>query len=438
MQIDKTTYNDLSIFNHEEEFSVFHKINFARTNGGKEWLRWMLNNPLEDLEKITDTQKIIRLIISRMDNWPLSISNGTMLMIDKFYDTQIDPIPRSMDIVSTRMYKLFHSVDYGLIRYSVTHFSDFVRGLHQIALLIDGPEASPRLQTMASRIRSLLRHQQLLQIAEKKPGDTFTMKENLYFGHFFLSGFKSRYEELAEIYYQLDAWYSMACAVKKYQLTFPEFVVSAEPYVKADKIFHILLPRPVAYDIQLSPSSNFLFLTGANMAGKSTFIKSLGVAVYLAHLGMGVPAANLKLSLFDGILSNINVEDNIMKGESYFFNEVQRIKNTILTINNGKKWLVLIDELFKGTNVQDAMRCSLAVINGLIRIRSSLFVLSTHLYEIGEEINKHPNISFKYFETNVSNDKLEFTYQLKDGVSNDRLGYFILKNEKVVELLENL
>ena len=230
----------------------------------------------------------------------------------------------------------------------------------------------------------------------------------------------------------------MATAVQKYQLTFPEFVESGEPYIKADKIFHILLREPVAYDIQLSPSSNFLFLTGANMAGKSTFIKSLGIAVYLAHLGMGVPAKHLELSLFDGVLSNINVEDNIIKGESYFFNEVQRIKNTILTINNGKKWLVLIDELFKGTNVQDAMRCSLAVINGLIRIKSSLFVLSTHLYEIGEEINEHSNISFKYFETNINNDKLEFTYQLKDGISNDRLGYFILKSEKVVEMLEKL
>jgi DNA mismatch repair ATPase MutS len=336
------------------------------------------------------------------------------------------------------LYKTFHSSDYGLIRFSVTHFRDFISGLHQIAMIIDSPEAPAKLQLFASRIRSLLQHSQLEEILKKKKGEKFSIKENLYFGFYFLAGFKSRYEELADIFYQLDAWCSMAIAVQKYQLTFPVFVESGEPYIKADKIFHILLREPVAYDIQLSPSSNFLFLTGANMAGKSTFIKSLGIAVYLAHLGMGVPAKHLELSLFDGVLSNINVEDNIIKGESYFFNEVQRIKNTILTINNGKKWLVLIDELFKGTNVQDAMRCSLAVINGLIRIKSSLFVLSTHLYEIGEEINEHSNISFKYFETNISNDKLEFTYQLKDGISNDRLGYFILKSEKVVEMLERL
>jgi len=146
----------------------------------------------------------------------------------------------------------------------------------------------------------------------------------------------------------------------------------------------------------------------------------------------------MQLSLFDGVLSNINIEDNISKGESYFFNEVQRVKNTILKINDNRKWLVLIDELFKGTNVQDAMKCSLTVIKGLIKIKNSLFILSTHLYEIGEQLKEYPNISFKYFETSVKDDQLDFSYELKEGISNDRLGYLILKREKVIELLENL
>ena len=127
-----------------------------------------------------------------------------------------------------------------------------------------------------------------------------------------------------------------------------------------------------------------------------------------------------------------------MKGESYFFNEVQRVKNTVLKINDGRKWLVLIDEIFKGTNIQDAMNCSATVIKGLLKIRNSLFILSTHLYEIGEELKQYPNIQFKYFETSAEGDLLSFSYQLKDGISNDRLGYLILKREKVVEMLEKL
>ena len=97
----------------------------------------------------------------------------------------------------------------------------------------------------------------------------------------------------------------------------------------------------------------------------------------------------------------------------------------------------MIDELFKGTNVQDAMKCSSTVIEGLRKMNNSLFILSTHLYEIGDALKVHPNIGFKYFET-ISHDQLHFSYHLKDGISNDRLGYLILKREKVVELLENL
>jgi Mismatch repair ATPase (MutS family) len=171
---------------------------------------------------------------------------------------------------------------------------------------------------------------------------------------------------------------------------------------------------------------------------KSTFIKAVGVAAYLAHIGMAVPATQMQLSIFDGILSNIQVSDNIVKGESYFFNEVQRIKNTITRINDNSKWLVLIDELFKGTNVQDAMRCSTTVIKGLLKIKNSLFVLSTHLYEIGDELRPYPNIAFRYFETQVTDEELKFSYQLKEGISNDRLGYLILKRAGVVEMIERL
>ncbi len=127
-----------------------------------------------------------------------------------------------------------------------------------------------------------------------------------------------------------------------------------------------------------------------------------------------------------------------MKGESYFYNEVQRIKATIQRINNGKKWLILIDELFKGTNVQDAMKCSIAVVEGFIRMHNSIFILSTHLYEISESLKQHNNIAFHYFETTIENDQLKFNYQLKPGISNDRLGYLILKQEGVVKMLNEL
>jgi len=438
MQTDRTTLNDISIFHPEEEFSIFHKLNFTRTTGGKAWLLRFFMEPHPDIKRILGTQKIIKTLLNHVDEWPSDITNGTILVMDKFLDYNLDPIPENLNPVNTLTYKWFHREDYGMVKYSVRHFADFYRGMRRLASQFDDLSDLPlSFKIYIERIFQLLKEPPLKRLSETKNGP-FTISENLYFGFHLRGPYKTDTLELIEIFYRLDAWYSMAMAVKTFSLSFPEFVETEQPIIHAKALYHLLLPQPVSYDVEMNPAHNFLFLTGANMAGKSTFIKSVGSAVFLANLGMGVPAREMKLTFFDGLLTNINVVDNIAKGESFFFNEVQRIKNTIQKINNGKKWLVLIDELFKGTNVQDAMKCSSTVIKGLIKIKNSLFILSTHLYEIGEELKVYPNISFKYFETNVVGDQLVFNYQLKDGISNDRFGYLILKKEKVVEMLDHL
>jgi DNA mismatch repair protein MutS len=438
MQIDNTSFSDISIFHVEEEFSIFHKLNFTRTVGGREWLRKFFSEPHDDLKKIIGTQKVIRTFMEHVNHWPTDISNGTVLVMDKFMDYSLDPISEAPASFNNLFYKWLHSEDYSMVKYSMTHFADFYRGIKKIAELLDGLDLPANIKLYIDRMRGLLKEPPLQKLSETEAGQRFSIRQNLYFGHHLRGRYKTGTLELIDIYSRLDAWYSMAVAVKTYGLTFPEFVEQQTPMVDAKGLYHILLPKPVAYDMQMNPEHNFLFLTGANMAGKSTLIKALGSAVFLAHIGMGVPAQQMKLTLFDGLLSNINVVDNIAKGESYFFNEVQRIKNTIEKIDNGKKWLVLIDELFKGTNVQDAMKCSLTVIKGLIKMKNSLFILSTHLYEIGEELKTYPNISFRFFETTVKDEQLEFSYQLKEGISNDRIGYVILKREKVVDMLEKL
>ncbi len=438
MQIDNTSFSDISIFHHEEEFSIFHKLNFTKTVGGRNWLRKFFTEPHNDLKKILGTQKVIRTFMEHINQWPDDISNGTVLVMDKFLDYPLDGISENPASLNNLTYRWMHSADYSMLKYSVTHFADFYRGLRKITDLMDGLSLPPAIQLYVDRINGILKEAPLQKLTETKHGQRFTVRQNMYFGYHLRGRYKSNTLELIDIFSRFDAWYSMAVAVKTYQLSFPEFAEQDMPMVDAKGLYHILLPKPVAYDMHMSPEHNFLFLTGANMAGKSTLIKALGSAVFLAHMGMGVPATQMRLTLFDGLISNINVVDNIAKGESFFYNEVQRIKNTIEKINDGKKWLVLIDELFKGTNVQDAMKCSLAVIKGLIKIKNSLFVLSTHLYEIGEELKNYPNISFRYFETDVTDEQLKFSYQLKEGVSNDRIGYVILKREKVVDMLEKL
>jgi DNA mismatch repair ATPase MutS len=294
------------------------------------------------------------------------------------------------------------------------------------------------LQKILQQSKKVLDSANLKLVEQYQKAEDVPIPLQLQLGQFLRYHYKQNMLDLVAHYAQLDAWYGMAMAATNLDLVFPEFIESKEPLIEAEGLYHILLNKAVPYDVRMNRETNFLFLTGANMAGKSTFIKAVGTAVFLAHVGMPAPAKRIQLSVFDGLLSNINVIDNIVKGESYFFNEVQRIKATVSKINDGRKWLILIDELFKGTNVQDAMKCSTAVIEGLLKINNSLFILSTHLYEIGEALKIHPNLIFNYFETTVADGQLSFSYQLRNGISNDRLGYLILQREGVVKMLEDL
>ncbi|MCX6208535.1 MAG: DNA mismatch repair protein MutS [Bacteroidetes bacterium] len=434
MQVDQTTLTDLAIVNNNEAESLFHLFDTTQTTGGKFYLQELLLSPLKSIDSINDTQKTLQYLSQIKQSIPTNISNGTVMVMEKFYDTAIDTYPTHCNALNCFFYSIFSKADFSLSKYSLQHFIEFVKGVKKMRALLDESKSNIikfwiekiELHTNKIWINTLLEISDVKSISNKQILDVASNLRN---------HFKHDCFELIEIFCKIDAYLSIVNAINKYDFNFPNFIETEEPCIKANSIYHPLLSKAIAYNVELRREENFLFLTGANMAGKSTFIKAVGISIYLSHLGFPVPAKQLQLSYFDGLLSNINIVDNIFKNESYFFNEVKRIKSTIEKIGDNKKWLILIDELFKGTNIQDAMKCSLTVINGLQKKQNAVFILSTHLYEIGEDLKQHNNIQFKYFETSVINHELCFSYQLKDGISNDKLGYLILEREGVVSLL---
>lgn len=438
MRADKTTLYDLAIFHKEEEFSLFHRIDFTKSQLGKAALMKFFSEPLDSFDEISQVQEILHIIGTNINNWPGRITNGTLLVIDKYLDDNPSDIPEDANAINGFIYKWLHPAYYSMILFSVKQFFELIKGYEAIHLFFSENKKPAKLSWILSQTEKIISHPKLSGLKNKSSFNNLNTVEILFYGRFFHVEFVKQIRTLCTLYATLDAWYSMAMANQELNLIRPTFLEDELPAINAKKLRHLLLEKPISYDVQLNQDKNFIFLTGANMAGKSTLIKGLGLSVYLAHMGMGVPAEKMEMTLFDGILSNINVEDNIIKGESYFFNEVKRIRDTVTRINDGKRWLVLIDELFKGTNIQDAMKCSLAVITGLINMKNGLFILSTHLYEIGEELKKYPSISFKYFETKLEENELSFSYQLKDGISQDRMGYLILQKEGVIELLSNI
>src|ERR1700761_7172888 len=191
MEIDNTTYEDLSLFNKEEEFSIFHKLDFTRTRGGKDTLLEYFSNPFSKPEPIRATQQIISLILARIDEWPVSISNGTIMVMERFYETQIDPIPHGQNLPAALGYKVFHGPDYAMVRYSVGHFGDFVRGMGQIAALLDVAECPAMLKTLLDKARHLLDEDILRQLAKLGAGSKPNPVEVTYFGHYIRHRFKT-------------------------------------------------------------------------------------------------------------------------------------------------------------------------------------------------------------------------------------------------------
>jgi DNA mismatch repair protein MutS len=435
MQVDKITLQDIGLFDNEDHVGLANHLNFCKSNGGQVYLHSYLHNPLSNLTAIQDRQKALTVFIDAMIKLDeMKISNGTCLIIEKFFETSFKNIPVQISLPGAYWYQFWNKADYSLIKYSVEHLVLFIQNLMDFVAVFEQASNNPVPENLVQKINKLLQHPDLAYLKDKQK--ITNPQEILALGHFFLYRYKNNTNSLLELFYELDALYSLAKAHQVYHFQFPHWIDDEKPYLAVEQAAHPLVSNAIGNDLTLSPDKNFLFLTGANMAGKSTFIKTIGIVVYLSHIGMGAPAQKITLTVMDGLITNLNIADNVVKGESYFYNEVQRIKNTVLKINDGKKNCVLIDELFKGTNILDAMKCSTKVIEGLQKLSSSLYILSTHLYEISENLQQYQNIQFSYFETSVKDKELHFEYHLTPGISQDRIGYLILEREGVVTLLD--
>ncbi len=436
MQIDKTTLEDIGIFSKDNQDSIINKLDCTKSKGGSIFLNELFSKPLDNIPSILDTQNTIRHLQGIIPSFPESITNGTIMVMQHYFDAVI-PFPSHPNWINCHYYRMASKPNFKHIQFFVEHFLGFASDMHRLMQLFP-TQASKLLTNWRAKMEAILGTPSLAKYLQQPTKEKMSAVEIICWGKFIKQKFKNETLALVSLFHEIDAYMSLAVSSLQLQFNFPSFTSDASPYFEAKELFHPLLKTPIKYDLLLEKQKNFLFLTGANMAGKSTFIKSLGISIYLAHIGMGVPAAEMKISLFDGLLSNIQVTDNIMMGESFFFNEVRRIKKTVEQASNGKNWMVLVDELFKGTNVQDAMKCSTAVVEGLRKIDTCIFILSSHLYEIAEGLMKYDNIDFKYFETIMDQVDFRFNYQLKNGISNDRLGYLILEKEGVVRLLDAL
>lgn len=435
---DAITFKDLSVFPANGNDGIAGLIDRTVTAAGKDVLYKHIKQPPATYNQLTALQDTIRFWAAHSQYWPVIITNGTLVMLEKFFESadNVSAPPSGLSLIFGESFqKMFNKGEYFFTQFSLSHLSDFLKGCKELTTILELEHIPALLKQELEAMRKELQHELTNDLVAVTSDTPFREQATLSFRA--RRQIKNNVQRLITHYARLDAWQSMAKATVEHKWVFPELLPAVPLCFDAEDLLHPLLDSPKPYNISFSPQQNFLLLTGANMSGKTTFMRSIGVAALLAHLGMGVPASKLRISYFRGIITNMHVEDDLLKGESYFFAEVKRMKMTAEKLLQHEPHLVLMDELFKGTNVHDAYECTRAVVEGLLNRPDHLKILSTHLYEVANNFTNRKDILFTYFVTRMTDDEnYVFEYEMKEGISQDRIGYRILQKEGVLDLLK--
>ena len=185
----------------------------------------------------------------------------------------------------------------------------------------------------------------------------------------------------------------------------------------------------IGNDIDFS-KENFIILTGSNMSGKSTFLRSLGINMVLAGTGAPVCAAAANVQPLK-VLVSMRLSDSLSDSTSYFFAEIKRLKQ-IMDSLQGERCFVLLDEILRGTNSDDKRNGTIEVIKKMVN-KQVIGAIATHDTEVCLTTKEYPNqLTNKSFEATIVDNELYFDYKLRDGVCQNKSATFLMKKLGVI------
>lgn len=199
-------------------------------------------------------------------------------------------------------------------------------------------------------------------------------------------------------------------------------------FMKGKEIAHPLIPpaKRISNPVSINSSGEIMLVTGSNMAGKSTYLRSIGINVVLAMAGGPVCAKEFALSSVQ-LLSSMRIADNLEESTSTFYAELKKLKTVIDKVNNNEPVFILLDEILRGTNSLDRHTGSAALIKQLIKHKAPA-IIATHDVELAGIKNEYPsNILNYHFDVQVSNEELYFDYKLKEGVCTSLNASILMK-----------
>lgn len=424
LHTDDQTREDLRIFGRNETGGIFDIYNHCYTRGGETLLEDFFHRPLADKAEINRRSELIAGFAQRQLRFPFA--SATFDMAEKYLNhagTQAANPAQQAAIGEKEIYN------------GVTAIITLLQQLHQFIVTgeVNGLAAYAQER---EHMQALLNDAAFIPALHEKLKGKLSFSTVTAYDLLFRAREADKIAKLMQHIYYLDVYLSVAEVAVRHNFVFPKALDKGTGILKLTGVYHPALRNPVGNDINLDDEAHLIFLTGANMAGKSTFLRSLGTAVYIAHAGLPVAAGMMEFSVLDGIYTTINLPDNLGIGASHFYAEVLRVKKIAKELHSGKSVLVIFDELFRGTNVKDAQEATVAVAEAFAKRKNSFFIISSHIVEAGEALRERPGIGFYYLPTIMEDHTPRYTYTLKQGISDDRHGMIIIRNEGILDILK--
>ena len=313
------------------------------------------------------------------------------------------------------------------------------------------------IETENFTAKNLIQHQKIIQSENKKASvifkefskilDAFDQRSNIIIsvlgnGLFLLEIYNARkvekwiesYKNTVEKWFEVVAYFDAQNSLANFKFNHPKFIfpkISIEKEViKSTNLGHPLLKVDKRVDNDfIIDDEQFFIVTGANMAGKSTFLRTVSLSIVMANCGLPVCAESFTYSPIK-LITSMRTTDSLTEDESYFYSELKRLKFIVDEIKDNH-YFIILDEILKGTNSKDKAIGSKKFVEKLTKSKS-IGIIATHDVSLCELENEFPTIKNYYFDAEIINNELFFDYTLKNGICKNMNASFLLQKMEIV------
>ncbi|KPE51935.1 MutS-related protein [Chryseobacterium indologenes] len=403
---------------------VLIHFDYTQTRRSKQYLTSFFNRKNHSLEQALEVQDTLKLFLE----------NISIIQNYKINDQTVSSVHKFLDETESRHYTHLTSLTYREFYKEINfNISLFIEFFYRLGLLLRNLNLKNFNAEYAGEIGKTIQFINSLSVNEHY-GKELNFKQRKSILIKIESEKESgNFTSFWDFFYRFDMYSAIAKGIRKFDLVFPHF--NSENTFTINGFYHLNLADSVKNSVNITGNNTVIF-TGANMSGKSTAMKSISIVVLLAHLGLAVPATYCNIPFYDSIFLFFSVNDDLEKGYSYFAREIINLKEVLLELKS-KNCFAVFDEIFKGTNINDAAQITIRTVEGLSRYKNSMFILSTHLNLIEKDLAENENILVLNLESFVKDEQLLFTYRLKEGWSKIEIGRILFDKYGLNALLRN-